>query len=507
MTGRLWLASRVGLALLLMVSFYALAIGLSTILVWLVFAELKHLSHVNLKLPLVLLGAAATILWSIVPRPDKFVPPGPRVEPSQEPALFSAIRDVAGATGQAMPADVYLVNNVNAFVAQRGGLMGVGSHRVMGLGLPLMQAVTVQEFKGILAHEFGHYHAGDVALGPWIYKTRGAIGRTIEQLSGNLLQAIFVWYGNVFLRITHAVSRRQEFIADEVAARAAGASAMASGLRRVHAAAVAFDHYWRGEVAHVLDSGYLPPLSQGFARFMQHATVASNMAAVVEHEEHGGQTDPYDTHPALRDRLAALSTLEPGAAGDARPATVLLSDVGRWERQILAATVGDHWASGLKAMPWEKVVESVYVPLWRKRVQQHRRLFAPFTIATVPTSRLDLAPLGDAFLGLDRDEAAAVPADIRVSHGVQLLTSAIALALVDVGWTASASIGDEIVLTRDGRDLRPFSELLAIATGTSQSAAERTPVTADWRSRCAELGISDVRLVSDSVEAASVPRV
>ena len=42
-----------------------------------------------------------------------------------------------------------------------------------------------------------------------------AIGRTIEKLSDNVLQKIFVAYGNLFLRVTHAISRRQEFIADE----------------------------------------------------------------------------------------------------------------------------------------------------------------------------------------------------------------------------------------------------------------------------------------------------
>ena len=39
-------------------------------------------------------------------------------------------------TAQTMPEEVYVVNAVNAFVAQRGGIMGIGSRRVMGIGLP-----------------------------------------------------------------------------------------------------------------------------------------------------------------------------------------------------------------------------------------------------------------------------------------------------------------------------------------------------------------------------------
>ncbi len=73
---------------------------------------------------------------------------------------------VAAAIGQEMPSHVYLVSDINAFVTQRGGLIVFGSRQVMGIGLPLMHAVTVQELTAIGAHEFGHYHSSDVALGP-----------------------------------------------------------------------------------------------------------------------------------------------------------------------------------------------------------------------------------------------------------------------------------------------------------------------------------------------------
>ena len=83
-----------------------------------------------------------------------------------------------------MPTEVYLVADVNAFVTTRGGFMGFGSRRVMGLGLPLLQTLGVRELRAVLAHEFGHYHGGDTKLGPWIYKTRAAIGRTLQGLAG-----------------------------------------------------------------------------------------------------------------------------------------------------------------------------------------------------------------------------------------------------------------------------------------------------------------------------------
>jgi heat shock protein HtpX len=264
---------------------------------------------------------------------------------------------------------------------------------------------------------------------------------------------------------------------------------MISGLRKVHASSVAFQHYWNGEVAPVLGSGYLPPLSQGFSRFMQHEAIAANMAAAVQHEESEGQTDPFDTHPALRDRVAALSAMPQGSAGDATPAASLLSNLTAWERRILGVVINDDWAHGLKPIEWERILESAYLPMWRERVQQQRKLLAPLTIATVPTSRLALARLGDAFAGATSDEALSVPEEVRIGRGLQLLTSAIAMALIPAGWTAQSALGDEIVLTREGEELRPFSAIKAVAEGKKAAA--------DWRARAAALGIADVRLAGE----------
>src|SRR2546425_7394449 len=169
-----------------------------------------------------------------------------------------------------MPTEVYLVADVNAFVTTRGGFMGFGSRRVMGLGLPLLQTLGVRELRAVLAHEFGHYHGGDTKLGPWIYKTRAAIGRTLRQLSGrsSALQKPFAWYGNLFLRITHAISRRQEYTADALAARAEGARPVVHALRVIHGTAGAFDTFWQSEVVPVLSAGFCPALAEGFNQFL-----------------------------------------------------------------------------------------------------------------------------------------------------------------------------------------------------------------------------------------------
>jgi len=476
-----WLVQRAVLAVVLMVSFYALALGIAGALLWIPYEAYANDVRLPVKLALVCVALAGTIVWAVLPRIDRFVPPGPPLSAVDSPQLFEVLNGVASSTEQTMPAHVYLVNDVNAFVTQRGGVMGFGSRRVMGIGLPLMQALTVQELKAVLAHEFGHYHSGDVSIGPWIHKTRAAIGRTIHQLGEGSLQKIFIAYGNLFLRVTHAVSRRQEFIADEVAANAAGAGAMASALRKVHGAAVAFQRYWGAEVSPVLNSGYLPPLAAGFAKFVQVESVSATVARSIESEEAEGESNPYDTHPPLRERVAALNSLPKGNDGDTRPAVSLLGDPQRWERRLLASAINEDWARSLTPVAWEKVVETVYVPLWRQAVKENAKNLAG-TLLSRPSFAGKLAAAMARGQLMDVEQA--------VLERVQLAITALSLALHTSGWQAHTAPGEAIVFRRGDQEIQPAAELMAVATGKISSDA--------WAARCVELGLDSIALGGES---------
>jgi Zn-dependent protease with chaperone function len=235
----------------------------------LVYAGIELIHHVErtgdrgvvIAGPLILacFGAAAVILWSLLPRRDRFEAPGPELARADAPALFREIEELATAVGQPPPAHIYLTSEVNLSVAQRGGVLGIGSRRVMTVGLPLLQLLAVSELRAGLAHEFGHYHAGDTRLGPWLYHASGAVARTAANLSVAragaaetearyitwILTAVltivlkpFEWYELIFLRVTQSVRRAQERTADRLAAEVAGSAPLASGLKKIGAGRV-----------------------------------------------------------------------------------------------------------------------------------------------------------------------------------------------------------------------------------------------------------------------------
>src|SRR5512134_3707502 len=94
------LFGRALLALLLTIGFYGLALGIAFGLLYLIYLEVVVLGRVNVRLTIFALIGAVVILWSILPRLDRFEAPGPRMTRQKFPALFKEIERIAKLTGQ-----------------------------------------------------------------------------------------------------------------------------------------------------------------------------------------------------------------------------------------------------------------------------------------------------------------------------------------------------------------------------------------------------------------------
>lgn len=477
------LAGRAALTLALMIGFYVLALAIVAGLLWIPYAQVAYANRILLKPTLACLAGAGIILWAILPRWDRFTPPGPRLHPQEQPDLFRELRTIADATGQAMPAEVYLVPEVNAWVTERGGIMGIGSRRVMGLGLPLLQALSVSEVRAVVAHEFGHFHGGDTRLGPWIYKTRAAIGRTLENLRGQeWLQVPFRAYAGLFLRLTLAVSRRQEYTADALASKVAGAQPLISGLRKIRGAALAFGPYWQQEVGPVLGVGVLPPFAEGFRRFLAHDRVRPAIAEAVTQSERDSATDPFDTHPCLKDRIAALGgEAEVHEVPDQRPAVSMLAGEPLLERALLGGLV-ESGPDSLRAVSWEDIGEAALVPSWQGVVRENASLVRNLTVDDVPAKARGWAPRQS----VQRDDHIFDEGAERATRRFALAAS-FGLALRARGYRVHSQPGDPVTLEApDGSRFDPFAQVEALAAGHMKDVV--------WVEQCRALGITGMPL-------------
>lgn len=486
------IAARAVLAVVLMVGFYLLALGIAGGLLYIPYAEAVYAHRLHGKLALGCIIGAGAILWAVLPRIDKFEAPGPQLTKQNQPKLFAEIEDVARLTGQAPPAEVYLESDVNAWVTQRGGLMGFGSRRVMGTGLALMRVLTRSQFRAVLAHEFGHFHGGDTKLGPWIYKTRSAIMRTLKSLSDSIVQLPFLWYGKMFLRITHAVSRRQEFLADELAARTIGSKPLMDGLRASQGAGQVFGAYWSSEYVPALNAGYRPSLAEGFQRFISAQKISALMAQSVEEALQSNQSDPYDTHPRLKERLAAVASLPPGETPQDDPLAIsLLEGLSELEQGLLAGMAGPEEVNKLEPLAWDDVGQKVYQPQWEQLRKQNSAALAGLTAESLPEITADLPAFGQRCL----DHAGeSVNPDEHENLATGVLGTALLLALVERGGQCSADPGKPVSVRFQAKAIEPFEIVKDLAAGKLSPP--------DWQAQCRELGLTGIDLSASPVKPA-----
>lgn len=243
----------------------------------------------------------------------RFEPPAGRLLAAGEaPALVAEVERLRRAAGAPRLSGIVLDDDLNAAAVSVPRLLGLLGHRhYLVLGLPLMQALDRDEFASVVAHEFGHFGGGHGSFSGWIYRVRGSWYRLLHALSARdawsarLFQRFFGWYAPYFDAYSFVLARENEYAADAVAARVAGAGAAATALVRVNVGAHRLHEvFWPG----VVDANRRQPeppetLMRDMARALRTADradperLAGRLAAAP---------DPYDTHPTLAQRLQAF---------------------------------------------------------------------------------------------------------------------------------------------------------------------------------------------------------
>ncbi len=179
------------------------------------------------------------------------------VTADDQPLLFAFIERICDETGARSPRKVFIVPEVNAAVMTYTGALSLiwptGKDLLIGLGL--VNALNLSEFKSVLAHEFGHFAQSSTRMTGYVYTALGVMhdiifGRdwfdyTIEAMKrswnprnnglalfGWLLYAL-VWMlrkvleGVFFLilLLERSLSRQMEFNADLFAVSVSGSDA------------------------------------------------------------------------------------------------------------------------------------------------------------------------------------------------------------------------------------------------------------------------------------------
>ena len=269
---------------------------------------------IALKLGIVLVP----LIWAVVrAMAVRLEPPsGKELFREDAPELFACIDDVRAKARAPQAHRILITDDFNAAVVQhpRLGIFGWPRNYLI-LGLPLMQALDLQEFRAVLGHEFGHLSGEHGKFGAWIYRLRAGWGRLTHALEqGNhwgkvLFVPFFKWYAPAFSALSFVQARRQEYEADQVAAAVSNPRTAGEALIRVHLQSRFLNRkYWRS-ILQEADTKAEPDarpyamLGMAFAQQRSEHEARDTLEAALKR-----RTGCDDTHPSLSDRLRALRT-------------------------------------------------------------------------------------------------------------------------------------------------------------------------------------------------------
>lgn len=462
------------------------------------FTMLKRLSIGGFVLGLFLLLVGLTVLWSLVSRKALMQPEGAAIDLSCEHQLRTELEAIAGTMAERMPSDVFLVASPNAGVVQ------LGKRRLMLLGLPLLQLLTVSEFRAVMAHEFAHYYAGDTRLGPWVFRARESMEQVLRSLTGEsvLLEITRKWgvvallhmlivgavelYWKLLTRFTQSISRRQEFRCDELACYIAGSTSLEGGLCSLQRAASGFSAYWH-HVSSALVTGFRPQVADGFGRFMAVPAIAAATAAYTEQQVANEKTGIFDSHPPLGARLRKLRALAiPVPREDSRPAIALIQDLPKLELALLQNMAPNLNVAALKVIDWNSAGLAVYAPWWRRETEKLRQLLGPCSLAKLPEKVRGLRDIAHRL----PDARGTLPTrEQRLEKATELLSLVLTLALLDRGWRLHFQPGEHY-LEMGTEKLQPRATIAELTSGQLSAT--------QWEEYCGRLGMMEWALVEGS---------
>lgn len=341
---RVLLLAMFGNAYMLFVLLLLLALFLAS-LVSVVF--LKALA-LKLIIPVgIFLWVVMKSLWVKLPPPQ-----GIRLKRKDAPELFRLIDTLRKRARAPRFHRVLITDDFNAAVAQRPQLGVFGWYRnYLLIGLPLMKMLSVGQFAAVLAHEFGHLAKGHGRLSSWLYRQRQRWSQLMSLFGENGYKGSFLftpflkWFAPYFNAYSFPLARANEYEADAASVRATSKVVAAEALTAAYVVGSYLDEQFWPQIYRQADDMPQPAFAP-YKEMHGHLAGAVPLDTIKQWVGRAMQqaTGLSDTHPSLKDRLAAFGE-EPRYAppGSGKSAEYLLGPslgpiTAQFDRDWTAAT-------------------------------------------------------------------------------------------------------------------------------------------------------------------------
>jgi hypothetical protein len=216
----------------------------------------------------------------------------------------------------------------------------------------------------------------------------------------------------------------------------------------------------------------------GFGTFLRSASIEKAAGDFLERQL-AERTHPYDSHPSLSERIAAVEDCAPGEPDESQPAMALVRDPEALETEMLVAHFGPE-AAELPSLAWDDVGREIYLARARAFADEHGDVLGDAVVGDLGELAREgkLEELGGAL----RRRLDDVPYEAGPALAASLLGDALTVALAEHGWAVEARLGEPVTATRGDDCLEPYA------------VVGDDPASAGWRERAEGLGIAELPL-------------
>lgn len=291
-----------------------------------------------------------------------------------EPKLFSFIQEIVNEVKTDFPKRVYLSSDVNACVFYDSNFWSMifPIRKNLQIGLGLVNTTSEQEFKAILAHEFGHFSQRSMKVGSYVYNVNQVIFNLLydNESFDSMIQkwANISGYFSIFVSIAvkiiqgiqwilrkmyefvnisyMALSREMEFHADEIAANVAGYLPLKESLLRMDLA----DHSYNSVLSYYdekipdnikskniyREQGFVMNFlaSQNNLSFKNNLPIVTELDLSKYNKSKLVIKNQWASHPSIEERIRALELTNIHKTGNEKPAILLFENEENIQEKI-----------------------------------------------------------------------------------------------------------------------------------------------------------------------------
>lgn len=253
-------------------------------------------------------GTIIGLLRSILVR-GRLQEPGRLLDESEAPELFALTRSVAKELNTRPIDEIRITPETDLAVYEIGSWrakMQNNGKRVLILGVAVLKDFRKDDFRAILAHEYGHFANRDTAGGGVAMRVQRDMTNYYIALynSGNAtwwsIAFLFLkFYHFIFTRISAGATRLQEVLADRIAAETYGTQSFCNGLTFVVRRSIEFDMLATAEIKQAEEQ---KRSYNNFYELSELSSAESDLESELQ-KALNRKTSEQDTHPSPVDRF------------------------------------------------------------------------------------------------------------------------------------------------------------------------------------------------------------